>query len=176
LARPLIFNSTPLIYVVRVSLSSSLMKLDQPKITTTSVYDELLKGEAVGKPEAKALRRLIDERAIRLRDPKNTDFVQRIIKLAAEVERSPLHKAEADIIALSKESHGVAISDDHVARSVAKLVDVELHGTGYLLGRIYKTGGISKHGLLRKVGEMRTSGWRIAEADYERVLDYLRRL
>jgi len=63
-----------------------------------------------------------------------------------------------------------------VARSVARLIDIELHGTGYVLGRTYKTRGISKHGLLRKVGEMRRSGWRIAEADYERVLDYLRRL
>jgi len=77
---------------------------------------------------------------------------------------------------LAKELEGVAIGDDHAARSVAELIGIELHGTGYILGRIYKTGRISKSELVRKVVEMRRLGWRIAEEDYEKVLDYLRRL
>jgi predicted nucleic acid-binding protein len=100
----------------------------------------------------------------------------KIVKIAAEEEKTPLHKAEADVIALSKELDGVVISDDHVARSVARLVSVELHGTGYVLGRMYKARAVSRDELLRKVGEMRRSGWRITEEDYERLLDYLKRL
>ena len=176
MARPLIFDSTPLIYIVRVSLANLLRELDEPKIITRSVYEELLKGEALGKPQAIALRGLIDEKAIKLRDPRDKGFVMKIIKLAAEKERSPLHRAEADVLALTKELEGVAISDDHVARSIAGLIGIELHGTGYILGRIYKAGRISKNGLLENVSEMRRSGWRMTEEDYEKILDYLRRL
>lgn len=176
MARPLIFDSTPLIYIVRVSLSKLLRGLDEPKIIPTSVYDELLEGEALGKPEATALRGLIDEKTIRVQDPKDEGFVLKIVKLAAEKERRPLHKAEAEVVALTKELEGVAISDDHVARSIARLIDIELHGTGYILGRIYKAGRISKNELLRNVSEMRRSGWRITEEDYEKILDYLKRL
>jgi len=176
LARPLIFDSTPLIYMVRVSLSNLLRELDEPKIITTSVYNELLKGEALGKPEATAIRGLVDEKTIKLQDPKDEGFVSRIVKLAAEKERRPLHRAEADALALAKELEGVVISDDHVARSVARLIGIELHGTGYVLGRIYKAGRISKNEMLRNVGEMRRSGWRITEEDYGEILNYLRRL
>jgi predicted nucleic acid-binding protein len=176
LARPLIFDSTPLIYIVRVSLSNMLRELEEPKITTTSVYNELLKGETLGKPEATTIRGLIEEKTIKLQDPRDRGFLLNIIKLAAEKEKSPLHKAEADVVALTKELGGVAISDDHVARSVARLIGIELHGTGYLLGRIYKAGRTSKNELQRKADEMRRSGWRITEEDYQKILEYVRRL
>lgn len=176
MARPLIFDSTPLIYMVRVSLSNLLRGLDEPKIITTSVYNELLKGEELGKPEATALRGLINEKIIKLQDPKDEGFVLKIVKLAAEKERRPLHKAEAEAVALTKELDGIAISDDHAARSLAKLIGIELHGTGYVLGRIYKAGRISKNEMLRSVSEMRHFGWRIREEDYEKIVDYLRRL
>jgi len=162
--------------MVRVSLSNLLRELDEPKIITRSVYDELLEGEALGKPEATALRGLIDEKTIKLQDPEDEGFVLKIVKLAAEKERRPLHRAEADVIALTKELDGVAVSDDHVARSVARLIGIELHGTGYILGRIYKAGRISKNELLENVREIRRSGWRITEEDHEKILDYLRRL
>jgi len=103
-------------------------------------------------------------------------FILKIVRLAAEKERKPLHKAEADVLALTKELDGVAISDDHVARSVAKLIGIELHGTGYILGRMYKAGRISKNQMLKNASEMRCSGWRVREEDYEKILDYLRRL
>jgi len=176
LARRLIFDSTPLIYMARVSLTDFLRGLDEPKLTTASVYDELLKGESLGKPEATALRGLFDEDTIRLQDPKDESFVMRVVKLAVEKERKPLHRAEAEVLALAKELDGVAICDDHVARSVARLIGIKLHGTGYILGRMYKAGRISKNEMLGYVSEMRRSGWRIREEDYERILDYLKRL
>jgi len=118
----------------------------------------------------------VGDKAIKLQDPRDKGFVLKIFKLTAEKERSPLHKAEADVLALTKELEGVAISDGHVARSIAGLIGIELHGTGYVLGRIYKAGRILKSELLRNVSEMRRSGWRITEEDYEKIPDYLRRL
>jgi len=56
------------------------------------------------------------------------------------------------------------------------LIRIELNGTGYLLGRIYRAGRILKDELLENVSKMRRSGWRITEEDYEKIPDYLRRL
>ena len=81
MARPLIFDSTPLIYIVRVSLSNLLREIEEPKITTTSVYNELLKGETLGKPEATTVRGLIEEKTIKLQDPRDRGFLLNIIKL-----------------------------------------------------------------------------------------------
>lgn len=175
MVRPLVFDSTPLIYFAKVSLSSLLRVLDEPKIITMGVYNELLRGGALGKPEARVLRGLVEEKVITVQDPKDVGFVLRIVKVAAEKERDPLHRTEADILALAKELDGVAISDDHVAKSVARLIGIELHGTGYLLGRMYKAGRMSRDELLGYLGEMRRYGWRASEEEYERILNYLRR-
>ncbi len=71
---------------------------------------------------------------------------------------------------------GVLIADDRVARSTARLVQVESHGTGYLLGRMLHEGLISKEEAVRKVVEMRKAGWRLSEDDYRTILDYLRNI
>lgn len=68
------------------------------------------------------------------------------------------------------------ISDDRAARSVARPVRVELHGTGYVLERMHREAHLSREEAVSKVGEMRRAGWRISEDDYRDVLDYLRRL
>ena len=55
---------------------------------------------------------------------------------------------------MAKELNGIAIADDQVARSVARLLGIELHGTGYILGKIFATEK-SKEELMEKVKEMR---------------------
>ncbi len=66
----------------------------------------------------------------------------------------PLHEAEAEVLCLTKELNGVAVADDKVARSVARILGIELHGTGYILGKIFATGKINKETLIEKVKEM----------------------
>jgi predicted nucleic acid-binding protein len=108
--------------------------------------------------------------------PTDSSFVRRLIRLAAEGERKPLHAAEAEALALATELKGMVISDDHVARSTAKLVQAELHGTGYPIGRMYREGHVSKEEAKAKVREMRREGWRLSEDDYRNILDYLETL
>jgi predicted nucleic acid-binding protein len=165
---------TPLIYMIRVSLAESLRALSDPKILPDTVYDELLRGEPLGKPEASVIRELVENAVLKLTRPADKLLVRRLIRLAAEDERKPLHIAEADALALAKELGGILISDDHVARSTARLIHAELHGTGYLLGRMYQQGHISKEDAIAKVREMRRAGWRLSEDDYRVILDHLR--
>ncbi len=61
MTRPLIFDATPLIYTIRVSLSEALRKTVGPKYVPQGVYEELLKGEILGRPEATKIRELVEE-------------------------------------------------------------------------------------------------------------------
>ena len=174
MAKALVFDTTPLIYLIRASLTEPLRKLSNPKSVPEGVYEELMTGEAQGKPEASVIRELVDGNAITSARPHDTNLVSRLIKIAAEDESKPLHRAEAEGLAIAKELGGVLIADDHVARSTARLIQVESHGTGYLLGRMLQEGLITKEQAARKVAEMRKAGWRLSEDDYRNVLDYLR--
>ncbi len=176
MTRPLIFDATPLIYTIRVSLSEALRKTGGPKYVPQGVYDELLKGEILGRPEATKIRELVEEGKLTVKKPVDNSFVRRLIRIAAEGERKPLHSAEAEALALAKELRGIVISDDRVARSTAKLVGAELHGTGYLIGRMCREGHVSKQEAIAKVREMRGEGWRLSEDDYRNILDYLETL
>ena len=173
MTKPLIFDTTPLIYVIKVSLTESLTRLGDRKYLPMSVYEELLKGEALGKPEASIIRELVEQAAVNVTRPADTSTVRRLVKVAVEGERKPLHTAEAEALALAKELGGIVISDDHAARSTARMIHVDLHGTGYLLGRMYQQGLISKQEAITKVRQMHGAGWRLNEDDYRAILDYL---
>jgi predicted nucleic acid-binding protein len=162
--------------MIRASLTQALKRLDNPKLLPQTVYEEMLVGETHGKPEAGVLRGLVEEGAITVIHPSSALLVARLIKISVEAENMPLHRAEAEALVIAKELDAILIADDHAARMTAKLVEVECHGTGYMLGTMYQRGQISKDVAIRKVTEMRRAGWRLSEDDYRTVLDYLKAL
>jgi len=176
LTKPLVFDTTPVIYIIRASLRGALRRLQNQKFLPETVYEELMVGEAQGKPEVAVIRELVEEAAFILTRPRSTSQVKRFMKIAVEGENKPLHRAEAEALAIAKELDGILIADDHAARSTAKLMQVECHGTGYLLGRMYQEGEIPRDEATRKLTEMRRAGWRLSEDDYRTILEYLRKL
>ncbi len=176
MVKPLVFDATPIIYIIRASSSQSLRKLSGAKFLAQAVFDELLRGEALGRPEASLIRELVQETVLAVSTPSGVELVGRLVRLAVESEMKPLHRGEADAIALAKERGGIVISDDRVARAVAKLIHVDLHGTGYLVGRMYQEDLLTKGEAARKIGEMRKAGWRLREGDYRTIIDYLDKL
>lgn len=113
----------------------------------------------------------LEEIAFALTRPRSPPLVKRLTEI--EDENKPPHRAEAEALAIAKELDAILIVDDHAARSTAKLMQVECHGTGYLLGRMYQEGHISRDEAIRKLTEMRRAGWRLSEDDYRTILDYL---
>src|SRR4030067_879487 len=172
--KPLVFDSTPLIYLTRVTLSESLKEMSGEKFTTAGGFSEVVgEGTRKGGPEAALLERLFEEGVMAVRSPSDEGYLNFVKEMAAEGETRPLHEAEAEVLCLAKELNGVAVADDQVARSVARLLGVELHGTGFVLGKILATGKISKGELMEKVKAMRERGWYVAAEDYLAIIEYL---
>jgi predicted nucleic acid-binding protein len=160
MSKPLVFDSTPLIYLTKSSLAEFLKEILQPKFTTASVFEEVVReGKKKKAPEASFLETLFKEEIIKVQNVRNKEFLNYVMKMAAESEMQPLHKAEAEVLCLTKELNGIAIADDQAARIVSRILGIELHGTGYILGKTFATGKIDKEKLIEKVKEMRDSGW-----------------
>ena len=175
--KPLVFDSTPLIYLTKSSLAELLKEISQPKFTTASVFEEEVReGKKKKAPEASFLETLFKEEIIKVHSVSNKKYLNYVKEMAAESEMQPLHDAEAEVLCLTKELNGIAIADDQVARSVARILGIELHGTGYILGKIFATGKINKEKLIEKVKEMRNSGWYVSAEDYLKIIDYLKNL
>jgi predicted nucleic acid-binding protein len=175
--KPLIFNSSPLIYLTKASLTKLLKEIPETKFTTTKVFNEIVQeGKKKGAPEASLLESMFKQEIIKLCNPKDEENLKSVKKMSAETERQPLHEAEAEVLCLAKELNGIAIADDQVARSVAKLLEIELHGTGYILGKIFATDKIKKEELVEKVKQMRDEGWHVSAEDYTKIIEYLKSL
>ncbi len=175
--KPLVFDSTPLIYLTKSSLAELLKEVSQPKFTTASVFEEVVReGKKKKAPEASLLETLFKEEIIKVHNISNKRYLNYVKEMAAVSEMQPLHEAEAEVLCLTKELNGIAIADDQAARFVARILGIELHGSGYILGKIFGTGKIDKKKLIEKVKEMRDSGWYVSAEDYLKIIDYLKNL
>jgi predicted nucleic acid-binding protein len=177
MSKPLVFDSTPLVYLTKSSLAEFLKEISQPKFTTVSVFEEVVReGKRKRAPESSFLETLFEKEIINVHTISNKGYLNYVKEMAAVNEMQPLHEAEAEVLCLTKELSGIAVADDKVARSVARILGIELHGTGYILGKIFATGKINKEKLVEKVKEMRDSGWYISAEDYLKIIDYLKNL
>jgi len=175
--KPLIFDSTPLIYLTRASLTELFKEISEPKFTPASVFEEVVQeGKKKRAPESVLLETLFEKEIIKVHTISNKRYLNYVKEMAAINEMHPLHEAEAEILCLTKALNGVAIADDKVARSIARILGIELHGTGYILGKIFATGKIGKEKLVEKVKEMRDGGWYVSAEDYLKIIDYLKNL
>ena len=175
--KPLVFDSTPLIYLTKSSFAELLKEVSEQKFTTASVFAEVVReGKKKKAPEASLLETLFKEEIIKVHNVSNKEYLNYVKEMAAENEMQPLHEAEAEVLCVTKELNGAAIADDQVARSVARILGAELHGTGYILGKIFAIGKIDKEKLIEKVKEMRDSGWYVSAEDYLKIIDYLKNL
>ena len=70
--KPLVFDSTPLIYLTRASLAEFLKEISQPKFTTASVFEEVVReGKRKRAPEASLLETLFEKEVIQVHNISN---------------------------------------------------------------------------------------------------------
>jgi len=168
LQEPLILNATPIIYLCKIGLSKIFTEFSEEKYTTPKVVEEVVnKGKSIGAPDAFIAEELIQQSTIKVREPKNVDFIGKLSRI------SDLHKAEIQVLALAKELDGVAIIDESIAREVARIYNIETHGTAFLLLRLLYRGKLSKKQTREAIDKMISAGWRLTAEEYAKLIKEL---
>jgi predicted nucleic acid-binding protein len=166
--KPLVFNSTPLIYLSKAGLSGIIEILQDEKLTSPLVKIEVVdKGKQKGVPDAVALEKLFENGVFKLCNPKDRLFLSQLSKTRG------LHAADAEVLALAKEYAGLAVIDDEVARKTAKVYKISYVGTPYILARGVSEGFLSKEQAKGAVKDMVSSGWRCNVETYARIMDLI---
>jgi predicted nucleic acid-binding protein len=157
-----VIDSTPLIYLSKVSLSWIFRELEGV-IIPPKVYEEVVvKGKEKGEGDALIVEELIKDGVLSVEEIEPTGVFRGL-------ERE-LHKAEIEVLALAKKKKGIAIVDEGIAREIAEMLGIESHGSLYILFREVAEGKLSKEDARKKVDEMIKKGWRIRHEQY---LDFL---
>ncbi|MDG6222518.1 MAG: DUF3368 domain-containing protein [Candidatus Bathyarchaeota archaeon] len=166
--KPLVFNSTPLIYLSKVGLSGIIENLQGEKMTSLLVKAEVVdKGKHKGVPDAIVLEKLFENCVFKLCNPKDKLFLSRLSKTHG------LHAADAEILALAKEHAGLAVIDDEVARKTAKVYRISFVGTPYVLARAVFEGLLSKEQAKAAFMGMISSGWRCNVETYSKIIELI---
>ncbi len=166
--KPLVFNSTPLIYLSKAGLSGIIEILQEEKLTSPLVKTEVVdKGKQKGVPDAVALEKLFENGVFKLCNPKDQLFLSRLSKTRG------LHAADAEVLALAKEHAGLAVIDDEVARKTAKVYKISYVGTPYILARAVSEEFLSKEQAKGAVKDMVSSGWRCNVETYAKIMELI---
>jgi predicted nucleic acid-binding protein len=166
--KPLVFNSTPLIYIVKIGLSNIFEALNSENLTSPQVKKEIVdKGKLKGVPDAIVLEKLFENNVFRVVKPKDQEFLSRLLKTAG------LHVTDAEVLAIARERKGLAIIDDEVARKTAKIYGIPYVGTPYVLMRAVFEGLITKDKTKQAINDMVSAGWRCSVEAYAKIMEAL---
>jgi predicted nucleic acid-binding protein len=169
--KPLVFNSTPLIYLSKAGLCAVIEGLPQKKLTSPLVKVEVVdKGKQKGVPDAIALEKLFEMGVFEVCKPKSKVFLSRLS------ETRGLHAADAQVLALAKEHEGVAVVDDEVARKTAKIYGIGYVGTPYILACAVSAGLLSRERAKGAVMDMVAAGWRCSVEAYAKIMEQIDKL
>ncbi|MCL6579466.1 MAG: DUF3368 domain-containing protein [Candidatus Bathyarchaeota archaeon] len=164
----LVFNSTPLIYLAKVGLSKVLEDLKGEKVTSPEVKREVVnEGKRKGIPDAVILEKLFSSKVFRVVEPKDKEFLSRLLKTRG------LHVTDAEVLALARELDGLAVVDDEVARKTAKVYGIAYVGTPYVLVSAVSEGIITRDRARQAVNDMVSAGWRCSIESYAKIMEIL---
>ena len=169
--KPLVFNSTPLIYITKIGLSKVFEGLKNEKITSPQVRREVVdEGKRKGVPDAIVLERVFQNNVFKVIEPANRKF------LASLLETRGLHLTDAEVLTIAKERDGIAVIDDEVARKTAKVYGISYVGTPYLLVKAILQRLITKERAKQAINEMVFTGWRCGVESYVKIIDAIEKL
>ena len=149
----LALNSTPLIYFAKIDKLDLILNLFRP-IIDMQVYDEVVRKGF----KKKARDALIVESAI-----KNGKIRVVVLKNRLNTENLKIGPGELSTITLVKKGYAdIALIDDSHARKVAKLLNVEVHGSLFLLKYAVLKKVITKDEAIKILNNMIEKGFRIS--------------
>ena len=166
--KPLIFDAAPLIYLCKIGFSFIFTEFPENKYTPPMVVEEVVnRGKRLRALDAFIAERMIKESIPKVREPKEGKLINQLMKI------SNLHRAEAQVLALAKELNGIAITDEGIARQVARIYNIQAHGTAYLLLRLVYRGKLSRKEARKAIERMISAGWRLSAEEYAKLISQL---
>ncbi|MBX5321274.1 MAG: DUF3368 domain-containing protein [Candidatus Bathyarchaeia archaeon] len=169
--KPLVFNSTPLIYITKIGLSRIFEELKGEKFTSPSVKREVVdKGKRKGLADAIILEKLFQKDIFKVVKPRNVGFFETLLQTKG------LHVTDAEVLATAKERGGKAIIDDEVARKTAKIYGIPYAGTPYVLVKAISQGLITKREAKQAINDMISAGWRCSVETYAKIIENIEKL
>lgn len=161
----LVLNSTPLIYLGKTKSLDFLKALDEDKVTSQRVHEEVVEvGKKLGAEDAFLVERLSEEETVSIEQIENEGLLKSLFEIPG------IHEADAEVLALTEQLGGTLIIDDEKARAVADLKVIRHHGTAYILLKLENSGHISKERARNTLDEMIKSGWRCSTEIYAEIL------
>jgi len=169
--KSLVFNATPLIYMTRAGASKVFEGLEDEKLTSPSVRQEVVdEGKRKGVPDAIVLERMFESNVFKVVEPKNQKLLRSLLQTKG------LHITDAEVLALARERNGMAVIDDEVARKTARIFGISYVGTPYILMRAVMARLISKERAIQTIGEMIHAGWRCSVESYVKIMNAIEAL
>jgi len=160
----IITDTTPLIHLGKVGKLSLLQSCFKKVFIPHQVYEEVLRLQT--SPEALFLKKAVDEGWI---------SVEEIIVHKPLEEYAWLDQGELQAISLALEKKKPLLIDDDVAKQVALLFGVEVHGTLYVLLEAYKKKLMEKKEIITAVNTMMMNGFYLSTTVYVLFLELLRK-
>ncbi|MEM2104505.1 MAG: DUF3368 domain-containing protein [Candidatus Bathyarchaeia archaeon] len=169
--KPLVFNSTPLIYITKIGLSRIFEELKEEKLTSPSVKREVVdEGKRKGVADAMVLERLFQKDVFKVVKPKDKSLLETFLQTRG------LHVTDAEVLAIAKERDGIAIIDDEVARKTAKIYGIAYAGTPDILVKAFSQGLITKETTRQAINDMIFAGWRCSVETYAKIIESIEKL
>lgn len=159
----LIFNATPLIYLVKVGLAARLNLIPYRLVTTEAVYREVVEeGVRKGVSEVQELNRLFKAGVIGIEKADDTTL--------RRLKGSGIHGGEESVISLALKLQSMVVMDDQRARQIAKTLGVKVTGTPHIVLHMVKQKILTKDEAKKVVDMMVEEGWRCGPNHYSDIL------
>ena len=169
--KPLVFNATPLIYLIKIGLSKIFEQLKDEKLTSLSVKREVVdEGKRKGVADAIILDKIFLKGVFKIVEPKDKNFLESLLQTRG------LHMTDAEVLTITKEHGGIAIIDDEVARKTAKIYGISYAGTPYILAKAVSEEIITREKAKQAVNEIVFAGWRCSIETYAKIMETIEKL
>ncbi len=158
----IVSNSTPIIHLGKVGKLKLLQECFQKVFIPEEVYQEI---NALPKSiEAVLLQQALQERWM---------HKEKVI-ISAELEKfSWLDQGELHAIALAMQKKKPILIDDKVAKQVAAIFKIEVHGTIYVILKAYEKKFLNKEDAIRTVNDMMKNEFYLTSDVYALFLEEL---
>ncbi|MAF34286.1 hypothetical protein CMO91_00400 [Candidatus Woesearchaeota archaeon] len=157
----IISNSSPIIVLGKLGRLDLLKKCCGTVIVPAHVRAEILKKE--GAVETLAFQKAVQEKWV---------LVERV-SVHKNLQTSKIGKGEKEAISLAHKKKLVLLLDDDVARSYASMLNVEAHGTLFILYRSHAKKIITKNEAKHLLDTMISQGFYLSTEVYARFIETL---